>query len=47
MKSQIIKKEWWNGGITNTNIFSKKASHEETKTFWAKKLWGGCSKLEN
>ena len=48
MKSQIQKKkkEWWNCGITNTNIFPKKASHEGTKTF-KKKLWGGCSKLED
>ena len=39
MKSQIQKKkkEWWNCGITNTNIFSKKA-HEGTKTFWGKKI---------
>ena len=29
-------------------IFStKKASNKGTKKFWAKKLWGGCSKLED
>ena len=47
MKSQIKNKEWWNCGITNTNIFPKKASQEGTKTFLGKKLWGGCSKLED
>ena len=26
------------------NFSQKKPSHEGTKTFWAKKLWGGCSK---
>ena len=25
----------------------EKASHEGTKTFLGKKLWGGCSKLED
>ena len=39
MKSQIQKKkkkEKWNCGITNANIFPKKASHEGTKTFLGK-----------
>ena len=44
MKSQIRKKkkkkEWWNCGITNTNIFPKKASNERTKTFLGKKIMG-------
>ena len=40
MKSQIKKKEWWSRGITNTNIFQKKASHEGTKTFLGKKIMG-------
>ena len=42
MKSQIQKKkkEWWNCGITNTNIFPKKASHEGTKTFLGKEIMG-------
>ena len=40
MKSQIKKKkEWWNCGITNTNIFPKKASYEETN-FFGKKNYG-------
>ena len=51
-KSQIQKKKKReNGGIVALLIqyqyFSKKASHEGTKTFFAIKLWGGCSKLEN
>ena len=48
MKSQIKKKKKKkkNGGITNTNIFQKKPSHEGTKTFLVKKVWRGCSKLE-
>ena len=40
MKSQIKKKEQWNCGITNTNIFSKKAFHEGTKTFLGKIIIG-------
>ena len=41
MKSQIKKKEWWNCGITNTNIFpKKKKAHEGTKTFLDKKIMG-------
>ena len=41
MKSQIKKKECWNRRITNTNIFPKKASHDErTKTFLGKKILG-------
>ena len=42
MKSQIPKKEkeWWNCGITNTNIFPKKGSHVATKTFLGKNLTG-------
>ena len=48
MESQIKKKEWWNCGITNTNIFpKKKLLMRGQKLFWAKKLWGGCSKLED
>ena len=41
MKSQIqkkLKKKWWNCGITNTNIFQKKASNDWTKTFLGKKI---------
>ena len=39
MNSQIQKKKKkWNGGITNTTIFPKKASHEGTKTFLGKKI---------
>ena len=38
MKSQIRKNEWWNCGITNMNIFLKKASHEGTKTFLGKEI---------
>ena len=43
MKSQIQKKKKKkkkNCGITNTNIFLKKASHEGTKTFLGKKNMG-------
>ena len=41
MKSQIQKKkEWWDCGITNTNILKKKASHEGTKTFLGQKIMG-------
>ena len=40
MKPQIKKKERWNCGISNINIFPKKASHEGTKTFGGKKLIG-------
>ena len=49
MKSQIKKKkEWWNCGITNTNIFQKKKLlMRGQKLFYVKKLWGGCSKLED
>ena len=38
-----------NGGIVELLIptfFQKKVSHEGTKIFWPKILWGGCSKLE-
>ena len=48
MKSQIQRKK--NGAIVELLIatfFQKKASHEGTKIFCAKKLWGGCSKLED
>ena len=46
MKSQIKKKK--NYGITNTNIFQKKKLLMRGQDlFWAKKLWGGCSKLED
>ena len=48
MKSQIknkLKKK--NCGITSTNIFPiKRLLMRRQKIFWAKKLWGGCSKLE-
>ena len=53
MKSQIQKKKKKkekkkNCGITNTNIFPiKKLLMRGQKLFWAKKLWGGCSKLED
>ena len=41
MKSQIQKKrEWWNCGITNTNIVPKKASHQGTKIFLGKEIMG-------
>ena len=41
MKSKIQKKnkkKWWNFGITNTNIFPKKASHEGTNFSGQKKI---------
>ena len=44
MKSQIQKKK--NGGIV-TNTFPKKKLMRGRKLFGAKKLWGGCSKLED
>ena len=50
MKSQIQKKkkEWADYGITNTNIFpNKRLLMRRQKLFWTKKLWGGCSKLED
>ena len=53
MKSQIQnkkkKREWWNCGTTNTvpTFFGKKLLMREQKLFWAKRLWGGCSKLED
>ena len=48
MKFQILKKEWWNCRITNTNIFQKKKLlMRGQKLFYVKKLWGGCSKLED
>ena len=48
MKSQIKKKK--NGGIVELLIptfFQKKLLMRGQKLFWAKKLWGGCSKLED
>ena len=39
-----------NGGIVELLIptfLPKKASHEGQKLFYVKKLWGGCSKLED
>ena len=39
-----------NAGIVELLIptfFPKKTSHEGTKLFYVKKLWGGCSKLIN
>ena len=39
-----------NGGIVELLIptfFPQKASHEGQKLFHEKKLWGGCSKLED
>ena len=52
MNTQIQKKkkkEWWNCGITNTvpTFFQKKLLMRGQKPFWAKKLWGVCSKLED
>ena len=48
MKSQIQKKKKKNCGITNTNIFQKKKLlMRGQKLFYVKKLWGGCSKLED
>ena len=49
MKFQIQKKqqEWWNCGITNTNIKGlKSCAMRGQKLFREKKLWGGCSKSE-
>ena len=38
----------WCFPLKHGRIFSKKkASNKGTKKFWAKKLWGGCSKLED
>ena len=39
-----------NGGIAELLIptfFQKKLLMRGQKLFWAKKLWGGCSKLED
>ena len=49
MKSQIKKKKKKkkNCGITNTNISQKIKLMRGQKLFWAKKLWRGCSKLED
>ena len=52
MKSQIQKKKKkeQNGGIVELLIptfFQKKLLMRGQKLFWAKKLWGGCSKLED
>ena len=48
MKSQIQKKKKKKKKVTNTNIFPiKKLLMRGQKLFWAKKLWGGCSKLED
>ena len=47
MKSQIQKKKKKNCGLLIPTFFRKKASHEGTNFLGAKKLWGGCSKLEN
>ena len=53
MKSQIQKekkKEEQNGGIVELLIptfFQKKLLMRGQKLFWAKKIWGGCSKLED
>ena len=59
MKSQIQKKkkkkkrkekrESWNCGITNTvpTFFQTKLLMRGKKLFWAKQLWGDCSKLED
>ena len=50
MKSQIKKNK--NGGtveLLKYEHFSKKQgfSWEDKKFFWAKTLWGGCSKLDD
>ena len=52
MKSQIQKKKKKkNGGIVELLIptfFQKnKFPMRRQKLFWAKQLWGGCSKLED
>ena len=48
MKSQIKKKKKKNCGITNTNIFQKKALlMRGQKLFRAKKLCRVCPKLED
>ena len=50
MKSQIRKKKKKNGGIVELLIrtfFPKKLLMRGQKISWAKKLWGGCSKLED
>ena len=49
MKSQIQKKTK-NGGIVELLIptfFQKKPLMRGQKRFWAKKLWGSCSNLED
>ena len=46
MKSQILKKK--NGGIMellNQRFSKKKLLLRGQKLFWAKKIWGDCSKL--
>ena len=49
--SQNNQCTWSSEGIPSKvweDFFQKKPSHHEgTKTFWAKKLWGGCSRLED
>ena len=50
LKSQIKKKKKKNGGIVKLLIptfFKKKKLMKVQKLFWAKKIWGGCSKLED
>ena len=50
MKSQIQKKKKKIKRIVELLIqtfFKKKLLMTGQKLFWAKKLWGGCSKLEN
>ena len=51
MKSQIQKKKKKRKKriveLLIPTFFRKKASHEGTNFLGAKKLWGGCSKLED
>ena len=50
MKSQIKKKQKRKGGIVQLLIpmfFQKRLLRWVQKPFWAKELWGGCSKLED
>ena len=49
-KKKRKKKKRENGGIVEILIptfFKKKFLMRGQKLFWTKKLWGGCSKLED
>ena len=51
MKSQMQKEKKKNGGIVEllvpTHFSKKNLFMRGRKLFWADKIWGGCSKLEN